>query len=256
MASIEHAEAAAQGFRAASGAAEAGALANKDAASTQSLADLFLLVSALLALPSKSLLEAVKSGAVAADADAMLRELGVGEDTRDAVVTCWAAEQAAADDVAAAISRVRQEYTRLFTSPEHRVMNIYEAAFRFSLEDAGLTGTFMGSLAARDAKRHYREAGVELTVMDSADHMGIECEFLGTCLQQMATSPVGERAAFAPDANVWFERMCAFEQEHADRWFADFFECLARETSQDFYRAVAALGMAATEHLKAFSQVA
>ena len=92
--------------------------------------------------------------------------------------------------------------------------------------------------------------------MDSADHMGIECEFLGTCLQQMVTSPAGERAAFAPDANAWFERVCSFGQEHADRWFADFFERLAHETSQDFYRAVAALGMAATENLKTFSQVA
>lgn len=255
MASIEHAEAAAQGFRAANGAPEAGALANKNAASTQSLADLFLLVSSLLALPSKGLLEAVKSGSVAADADAVLRELGVCEDICGKVAAYWAAEQAAANNAVAAVSRVRQEYTRLFTSPEHRVMNIYEAAFRFSLEEAGLTGTFMGSLAARDAKRHYREAGVALTAMESADHMGIECEFLSTCLQQMVAFPAGKRAAFAPDAGAWFERIYAFRQEHADRWFADFFERLAHETSQDFYRAVAALGMAATKYLKAFSQV-
>lgn len=238
-----------------------GIVTSKDAARAHSLADAFLLVSALLALPSEDLLDAVGSGAVGSDADGILGELGADDGVRGSVAACWAAEQAAAGDPAAAASRVRREYTRLFTSPERRAMNIYEAAFRFSLEEAGLSGTFMGSLAARDAKRHYRAAGVELKVMESADHMGIECEYLGICLRQVAASAAaGERAPGAgapvPDADAWLERIRAFGREHVDRWFADFFERLGRETSQDYYRAVSMLGAAATESLKAFSQAA
>ena len=196
-----------------------------------SMSDLFALCAALLSTPTPELAAALCDGSVRADTTVLLRECGCAERTVEGVASLLAAPKLDGD-VDGFFHGLRTEYTRLFTAPEHRAMQIYEQAFLHSLKESGLTGTFMGSLSARDAKRLYAEAGYEVRAAESQDHMAIQLEFCSRLL---------------PQADL--VRLYEFKRLHLDKWCPTFFPRLEGASNHRVYVAVGRCGAFAYRRL-------
>lgn len=137
-----------------------------------------------------------------------------------------------------ALSRLRREYTRLFTAPEGARLAIWETLFLDPQRNATDFGTILiRSKEAVDARRRYENAGVNLAQQESADHMRIECEFAGYLCSRIATS---EDAA---TRELWSQHLDGFIAVHLQRWFKPFFGRLAEESEHPFYRSLAQLGI-------------
>lgn len=136
----------------------------------------------------------------------------------------------------ATLSDLRREYTRLFSGPA-AVVPIWEASFcQQGTSWSGESNLLIRSREAVDAQRRYREAGVEVTDGESADHMKAECAFAAfLCEQVMAPEDERELALFV-------ERYEHFVSTHLARWLPSFFRAVCRETDNPCYHLIGMIG--------------
>ncbi|ACV22809.1 Uncharacterized component of anaerobic dehydrogenases [Slackia heliotrinireducens] len=194
--------------------------------------DAYRLISLFLHLPTKELWAGVADGSVAADAQAIVSELGMGEDA--------VADMAGFADAGVSLDGLRADYTALYTSPSGPKVPIYEAIFR-DRDDFDTSKLTFISPNALSAERFYRSYGLKMggTDNNSADHMAAECEFASFLLAEQASAVEACDAARAlKAAETWSD----FQVRHLAKWSEAFFGRSLEAARTPAYRAVAKLG--------------
>ena len=138
----------------------------------------YRLLAFFMALPTRDVADSVLAGSLRADVEEIAD--GVTE-ALDAENSFWQL------DAEEALRALRLDYTMLFTNPEGAVVSPYEACFKGS-DDFDSSGLTFISPTALDAERVYRQLGIKPSghSNESADHMGVETEFLGLVYEQLA----------------------------------------------------------------------
>lgn len=183
-------------------------------------ADTFRLLSLLLLPPTAEVAEGILDGSIPLDMRALFEELSI--EPEKAALDDLAAFREQSLDPATALSRMRQDYTRLFTHPERPLISLYEMRFREGLRGAEVPSTLFLNDAALHAEQCYRAAGLVLSDARSrepGDHIALELEFASYVHAQLAASIRGEDDA----RRTRWERIRAEFVPHLDSWGEDFY---------------------------------
>jgi len=127
------------------------------------------------------------------------------------------------------------EYNKLFVGPEHVLCPPYESVYRSDRSEIEL-GLVMGP-STNDAKKRYREAGLEIAkdFKELPDHIAIELEFMYFLCANEAKSKDFE------EASLWRKRQREFIASHIKPWYSNFSRMLELNAISSFYKAVAKL---------------
>ena len=182
----------------------------------------YRLLAFFMALPTRDVADSVLAGSLRADVE----EIADGANF----------------DPEEALRALRLDYTMLFTNPEGAVVSPYEACFKGS-DDFDSSGLTFVSPTALDAERVYRQLGIKPSghSNESADHMGVETEFLGLVYEQLA-------GAVDDSGDEERQRLATiledFDRGHFLKWGAAFFSRVQNAAQTPVYRALGCLGVA------------
>lgn len=182
----------------------------------------YRLLAFFMALPTRDVADSVLAGSLRADVE----EIADGANF----------------DPEEALRALRLDYTMLFTNPEGAVVSPYEACFKGS-DDFDSSGLTFISPTALDAERVYRQLGIKPSghSNESADHMGVETEFLGLVYEQLA-------GAVDDSGDEERQRLATiledFDRGHFLKWGAAFFSRVQNAAQTPVYRALGCLGVA------------
>lgn len=141
----------------------------------------YRLLAFFMALPTRDVADSVLAGSLRADVEEIADGANFDPEEARRVTEALDAENSFWQlDAEEALRALRLDYTMLFTNPEGAVVSPYEACFKGS-DDFDSSGLTFISPTALDAERVYRQLGIKPSghSNESADHMGVETEFLG-----------------------------------------------------------------------------
>ena len=186
-----------------------------------------------LTLPSDEMVALLRAGAYKRAASELIEDIGL-----DSVDTCGFSFLEGTDDAESkeVLAALKQEYTRLFTSPSGAVVPIWESAFLAAQSGDDANTVLVRSPQSVDAARRYSESGFALASHESADHMRIECEFCSILLLRSADAKTEE------ERSVAHNRFIRFAQVHLSRWFVSFFGQVSKYSHHPFYSSLGAIG--------------
>lgn len=203
----------------------------------------YRLLAFFMALPTRDVADSVLKGSLRADLDEVVGHAGLdavaGRDIVEALDEKSGFWRLDADG---ALRELRFDYTMLFTNPEGAAVSPYEACFKGS-DDFDSSGLAFISPTALDAERIYRQLGIKAAGRsnESADHMGIETEFLGLIYEQLAQAiEDGDEEERERLEGVLEE----FDRGHFLKWGETFFSRVRSAARTPVYRALGRLGAA------------
>jgi len=212
------------------------------------IADMYLLLAALLRLPTREMLEGISNGTVTESIRQMVKEIGFGEGERAQVQGALNTLNTHIEKNLLSFNEVRSEYTRLFDHPDMPTVHRFESVFRHFEAHPELT-TYEGaprlfiSPAALDAERCYKQAGFTRSpdLNEPADNMATELEFMSNLYAAKA------KAHEEQDVNAYAqadECLTEFTRVHLHKWAIPFFEKCVQKSRNPVYRAVGLVGAA------------
>ncbi|MEG2628838.1 MAG: molecular chaperone TorD family protein [Raoultibacter sp.] len=143
-------------------------------------------------------------------------------------------------------SKLRLDYTTLFTHPKKPLISPYEMQFRDLQEHRDIPSTLFLNKAALHAEQCYRESGLVLSDANSrepGDHIAIELEFMAYLYTQLATAlHAGDCAA----QDRWEKAISDFIP-HLESWGIDFFTACENSKQGTVYPWVGTVGRAFLE---------
>lgn len=206
-------------------------------------ADVCELLTCAFAFPDERLAAGLRDGALAADAEACLRDAGA-----DQAVTQEVAEDLRAwegGDAAELHDRMRKTYSRLYLAPGgHTPIFLYESAFLHVERQLPGVPVLFRSPTTLDVERQMHEAGVAARNerKEPCDSVFEEFEFLSYLFAKQADAL--SRAA-SDEAATWDERARTFARDHALAWMPQFMRRTKELAEGEPYAALASLGAAA-----------
>jgi TorA maturation chaperone TorD len=203
--------------------------------------DMYQLLSMSLHLPTQEIAAGLLDGSLAEDVLAILGELDFSLETIEKFRTNFLEIQNNKQTQEELLSKMRQEYTRLFSHPKEPEVAIYETLFRYDPEnDEGKPSLFI-SPAALDAERCYKKAGLVMSkeLNEPGDHMATEMEFMmylylqkAKALQENKSDELSRREAEIKE----------FTDLHLRKWAKEFFDLCSTESSSEVYRVFGQIG--------------
>lgn len=219
------------------------AVSDAEISRIESTADFFSLLSLLSFLPTAEIAQGISSGALQADACALLDELGLK--TPEALPPHPLFSHEASDEDI--LDEARRAYTRLFTHPRNPLVPITEMRFVDLRDQVKSPSSAFLNEAALHAEACYKKAGFVLAgevSREPGDHMGIELEFLGRAHANLAAALVKNDA----DAQLFWENAIREFNSHIRAWAVDFFESCEKNAQDAFYSWYGRFGRAFVEH--------
>lgn len=196
----------------------------------------YRLLAVACTLPNQQFVDALDDGSLVSDMRHAACLVGLLSDDLETPSGERAFDQLSAYASHATLSDLRREYTRLFSGPS-AILPIWEASFCWKgASSSGERSLLIRSREAADARRCYREAGVEVADGESADHMKTECAFAAFLCEQIAASGSELEAA------LLVERYERFATTHLARWLPAFFGAVCRETDNPCYHFAGMIG--------------
>ena len=203
----------------------------------------YRLLAFFMALPTRDVADSVLAGSLRADVEEIADGANFDPEEARRVTEALDAENSFWQlDAEEALRALRLDYTMLFTNPEGAVVSPYEARFKGS-DDFDSSGLTFISPTALDAERVYRQLGIKPSghSNESADHMGVETEFLGLVYEQLA-------GAVDDSGDEERQRLATiledFDRGHFLKWGAAFFSRVQNAAQTPVYRALGCLGVA------------
>lgn len=212
---------------------------NGDLKMTLVKADICELLAISLRNPDINLVEGLLSGSYLYDASDLLAEIGT-ESVEINQMSQKIGQYLSEEEESSLLSKLRQEYTRLFSDPQKPAVEIYETTFRYHKDGQGDTKPALFiSEAALDAERQYKAAGLILTtsVREPADHLATEFEFMMYLYTQKA---IAIQQGDEEQQSIREKQIKEFTETHLSRWLSDFANTLTLESGQEFYNWLAA----------------
>lgn len=203
--------------------------------------DMHQILAIALQLPTQELAEGVFNGSLAEDVLSICQELGFSNEMIEKSGTKFAEIKNSNITKEELLTELRQEYTRLFTHPKKSEIEIYETLFRYVPEEGEGKPSLFISLAALDAERCYKKAGLVKAkeINEPGDHMATEMEFMmflylekAKALQDDNQEEVARREAEIKE----------FNELHLQRWAKSFFEKMMTVSHSVFYRVLGEIG--------------
>lgn len=198
-----------------------------DAQATSALANLLLLVSIGLCLPTEELAEGLCDGSYFSDYMACQNALFPTD-------MLYAANAYYGKDAKAVYKEINQEYTRLFLSPKRELVPLYESLIVHPGEKVPM---FINPTVMH-CEQVYRKTGFEFEEKNKfpGDHAGIELRYFACLLARraMALSEGNEKEAEAAAAVL-----TDFAAQHLARWIAPFAAQVTMYTQIPFFTALA-----------------
>lgn len=208
-------------------------------------ADVCELLASAFSFPDERLAAGLCDGALAADAEACLRDAGADEAVAQEVadgLRAWAG-----GDAAELCARMRKTYSRLYLAPGGRTPVFpYESAFLHVERELPGIPTLFRSPVTLDVERQMRGAGVVAKNgrKEPCDSVFEEFEFLSYLFAKQADA----LSRMADDEAVaWGERARTFARDHVLAWLPQFMRRTQELADGEPYAALAVLGAAALE---------
>ncbi len=215
---------------------------------TLATANMYHFLSLFFLPPTKELSKGLQDGSVANDIAALFKELGINPDGAD-FLSNIDGEFLVSGDL---FTKMRRDYTTLFTHPKKPLLSLYEMQFRDKREQVEIPSTAFLNQAALHAEQCYRNAGLELSNESSrepGDHIAIELEFMGYVHTKLAD------ALHRQDSDTqhrWKVALAEFSP-HIENWGVDFFvacEDIARDKIYSWFGMIGKLFLSTPEEAK------
>lgn len=207
-------------------------------------ASAYRFIGVFLSLPDETIVRGIDDGSAAADLRDILTECGFETNLISRVSDLFSE----ADPGNHLLSRLRQDYTRLFTNPEKPLIPIYEALFK-KTDDFDTSGLVFISPTALDAGQAYKRFDLEVDPQkhDSPDHMGAEMDFMCYLYFNLAEAVAQKDRGTVQKLE---DTLRLFKEEHTSKWAADFFSRVEAVATTPQYRAIGMMGyaLACREH--------
>lgn len=204
--------------------------------------DMYQLLSRSLHLPTEEIAMGLLDGSLAEDVLTILAELNLSAAEIGKIRTKFRAAISEGITQEELHAEMRREYTRLFTHPQKPAVDIYESAFRYTLEGGKeKKPALFISPAALDAERCYKKAGLVMAkeVNEPGDHMATEMEFMMfLCLQKAKALQENNQEELAKREGEIQE----FQRIHLQKWAKDFFNRCTSSSRSEVYRTLGEIG--------------
>ncbi|NLB88269.1 MAG: molecular chaperone TorD family protein [Syntrophomonadaceae bacterium] len=206
------------------------------------ISDFFQLLSVTLNFPDSNIAEAIVDGRYAQDAVNLLKELFCEPEDIDKIEGLFNKLTLSENDPALLLTKMKQEYTRLFDSPKEPVISIYETLFLHNSQEDKDSAVLFVSPIALDVEHCYKSAGVSLAnqFAQPADHMSTELEFMMYLYAKKGEALHNKNDEQLAVINKQIED---FLEKHLNKWVIDFFAKMETETELLAYQVIAQVGI-------------
>ncbi len=127
------------------------------------------------------------------------------------------------------LEELKIDYSRLFVGPFKLIAPPYGSIY---LENGRQT---MGD-STIDAKRRYKEEGLDIFIKEAPDHIAVELEFMYFLIFN-ASEAIKEQDPETADS--YLKKQRSFLKDHLGEWISKFTEDVESNASTDFYRDLA-----------------
>jgi len=195
-----------------------------------------------LRLPDTDMTGAIADGRLGQDVAAAMMEMGIHATTVASFSVSFDSLRQSPSDAVRERTRLRRDYTQLFTHPTTPLMSIHETLFR----DHEGVGSLFVSTEAMDAERCYRQAGVTASREhhEPADHMATEMEFMMFLRLQHGCAL--EQGDF-DQVRFWESHLQEFKDLHLRKWAKEFFAALVERARTEEYKLFGRIGVVLME---------